>query len=272
MRCPTPLAASMRLPAPMTSMSAIVTPASSRAASAASAPRSMRSLSGYRPNFVIDAPRIQTSRSAIACSFSPSGRLVAELDRLGALVVDAGDRGRQANVHAEAHIVGAGLDVQQVRLDDAAAGQVDDRRHVRRRDARRGAMHDGVAAHLAVVGELFLRERSAAALGARIAAVEVQRPARVASVGGEMRRAPVEHEIIDDRKLLAHAPPPSLIARYRTRDSGPAGARPTKPSSCHGAGGHAPGTGSQSWPFRDCTAVTAAAGSVTVLLAPTQPQ
>src|SRR5204862_215975 len=93
MRCPTPLAASMRLPAPMTSMSAIVTPASSRAASAASAPRSMRSLSGYRPNFVIDAPRIQTSRSAIACSFSPSGRLVAELDRLGALVVDAGDRG-----------------------------------------------------------------------------------------------------------------------------------------------------------------------------------
>src|SRR6266513_2938260 len=128
MRCPTPLAASMRLPAPMTSMSAMVTPASSRAASAASAPRSMRSLSGYRPNFVIDAPRIQTSRSAIAYSFSPSGRLVAELDRLGALVVDAG------------------------------AGQVDDRRHVRRRDARRGAMHDGVAAHLAVVGESFLRE------------------------------------------------------------------------------------------------------------------
>src|SRR5437868_11359170 len=113
MRCPTPLAASMRFPAPMTSMSAIVTPASSRAASAASAPRSMRSLSGYRPNFVIDAPRIQTSRSAIACS-SLSGRLVAELDRLGALVVDAGDRGREADVHAEAHIVGAGLDVQQV--------------------------------------------------------------------------------------------------------------------------------------------------------------
>src|SRR5436190_14215730 len=111
MRCPTPLAASMRLPAPMTSMSAIVTPASSRAASAASAPRSMRSLSGYRPNLVIDAPRIQTSRSAIVCSFSSSssGRLVAELDRLGALVVDAGDGGRQPDVHAEAHVVGAGL-------------------------------------------------------------------------------------------------------------------------------------------------------------------
>src|SRR5207253_2857984 len=136
MRCPTPLAASMRLPAPMTSMSAIVTPASSRAASAASAPRSMRSLSAYRPNFVIDAPRIQTSRSAIACSFSPSGRLVAELDRFGALVVDAGDRGRQADVHAEAHIVGAGLDVQHVRLDDAPAGQVADRPRVARAGAR----------------------------------------------------------------------------------------------------------------------------------------
>src|SRR5512132_578570 len=206
MRWPTPLAASMRLPAPMTSMSAIVTPASSRAASAASAPRSMRSLSGYRPNLVIDAPRIQTSRSAIVSSFSSSGRLVAELDRLGALVVDAGDGGRQSDVHAEAHMVGAGLDVQQIGLDDAATGQVDDRRHVRRGDSRCGAVHDGEAAHLPVVGELLLRERPTAALGARVATVEVQRPAGVATVGDEVRGTVVEHEVVDDRNLLAHSP------------------------------------------------------------------
>ncbi len=53
--------ASMRLPAARICMSWMVAPASSRAASTASLARSMESLSGYRPNLVIEAPMIQTS-------------------------------------------------------------------------------------------------------------------------------------------------------------------------------------------------------------------
>ena len=58
---PMPAPAAIRFPAASTPMSFMLTPASARAFIEASEARSIVSLSGCLPNFVIEIPRIQTS-------------------------------------------------------------------------------------------------------------------------------------------------------------------------------------------------------------------
>src|SRR5687767_9703407 len=117
MRWPTMPLASYSDPTAITSMSWIVTPPSSRASRAAPAPRSIRSLSSYRRNGVIDAPRIQMS--SLTCSLLSSSRDEAERDGLGPLVVGAGGERRQPHRHAELQALGIGLHLDDVGLDDA---------------------------------------------------------------------------------------------------------------------------------------------------------
>src|SRR6476469_329207 len=93
----------------------ISTPASAIAPSAASAARSMMSLSGYLPNFVIVIPRIQTSSLIGGVpSLSRSGRLEAVAHGLGASVVVADGVGGELDLHAELHVLGVGLGVDDV--------------------------------------------------------------------------------------------------------------------------------------------------------------
>src|SRR5262245_29118450 len=107
---PMPALAAMRLPAARTPMSFIVTPPSARAASAASAARSTVSLSGRLPNLVMLMPRIQTS-SAIAVGLQGCE---PEADGLGAGAVGADRERGELDLHAQAHVLGVGLDADHV--------------------------------------------------------------------------------------------------------------------------------------------------------------
>ena len=75
------------------------------------------SLSGCLPNLVMWIPRIQTSscthRVLLVVSVA-AGRFEAEADGLGAVVVGAERVRRQADLHARRHVVGIGLDVDQL--------------------------------------------------------------------------------------------------------------------------------------------------------------
>ena len=86
---------------------------------AASAARSTVSLSGCLPNLVMWIPRIQIvvarcSSSAVLARRSESvGRLEAEADGLGAVVVGAERVRRQATFMPSRHVLGVGLDVDR---------------------------------------------------------------------------------------------------------------------------------------------------------------
>src|SRR4051812_6844918 len=104
----------MRLPAAITPMSRIRTPASANAPMTAPAARSAVSLSGCFPNFVMVMPRIQTpSLLGTGCSLVRD-RFEAEADGLGALAVGTEHVGGQADLHAQGHVVGIGIDVDDV--------------------------------------------------------------------------------------------------------------------------------------------------------------
>src|SRR5882724_2862682 len=140
-----------RLPAARIPMSFMVTPASPSAPSAASAASSTVVWSGCLPNFVMWIPRIQTS--PLLMSMPPraralrSRRFEAEADGLGASAVGADGERRQANLHAELHMLGVGGRVHDVGAH-AGAVAVDHRRDERHRDAGRGQRDDRERAHL----------------------------------------------------------------------------------------------------------------------------
>src|SRR2546430_774743 len=129
-----PLVPPIRLPNARIPMSFIATPPSFSAARAASAARSTVSSSGCLPNLVMWIPRIQTSPVAMVSllllvrreNAICSGRLEAESDGLGACLVDADRERREAHLHAELHVVGVGLGVDDVGAH-ARAVAVDDR-------------------------------------------------------------------------------------------------------------------------------------------------
>src|SRR5256885_433610 len=129
-----------RLPYPSTPMSFIATPPSCRAPMAASAARSTASRLGCLPNFVMVMPRIQMSSVAIVVVLLAEG-LEAEAKGLGARGVRADGEGGELELHARAHVVGVGLDVEHV-APDARAVAVDDPGHERDRDPRRRHRHD----------------------------------------------------------------------------------------------------------------------------------
>src|SRR5690606_2819273 len=108
----------MRLPAASTPMSFIVTPASARAASAASAPRSTTSLSGCLPNLVIVMPRIQMSSAMVFPSVLDG--LEAEADGLGALAVGRPPVGGEGVRHAVVRVVRLPVLVVHVAADAGA--------------------------------------------------------------------------------------------------------------------------------------------------------
>src|SRR5438132_8706849 len=99
--------APIRLPAASTPMSFIVTPASDSAPIAASAARSIVSLSGCLPNLVIWIPRIHTSSAAILSLLCVASidRLEAEADGLGAFVVVAERERGQTHLHPQRHVL-----------------------------------------------------------------------------------------------------------------------------------------------------------------------
>src|SRR4030095_14019772 len=148
---PTLALAAMRLPAASTPMSFMVTPPSARAPRAASDARSIVSLSGCLPNLVIVMPRIQTS-SAMSV-----GLLGSEPEpdgfRAGAVDTD-GERG-EPDLHAQPDVVGRGVHADDV-APHAGPVAVDDGRHERHGDARRGEGDDGERTHLALRGDPHL--------------------------------------------------------------------------------------------------------------------
>src|SRR6188472_1718567 len=119
-----PAPADMRLPAARMPMSWIVTPASASAASAASEARSIVSLSGCLPNLVILIPRIHTS-SAMSGHLQ---RLEPEADGLGSGRIGSDGKGREPHLQAQLHVLGVGLDVDDVALHGGAAA-VDEAGH-----------------------------------------------------------------------------------------------------------------------------------------------
>src|SRR3954469_13758350 len=116
----------MRLPAARIPMSFIVTPPSASAFLAASAARSMASLSACLPNLVIEIPRIHTS--------SDTGCLQgfeAEAHCFCAFTVGCHRERRQPDLHAEVYVLGVGVDVDDVAADAGAVAVDDggDKRH-----------------------------------------------------------------------------------------------------------------------------------------------
>ncbi len=105
------------------------------------------------------------------------GGLVAEADRLGARGVGADCERGQRDLHAEGHAGRVRVDADDVGLDHAAAVQVDDAGHVRDRHLRRGPVHDRERPQHPVIGQPAGPEGTAAAVRARVAAVEEQRAA-----------------------------------------------------------------------------------------------
>src|SRR5688572_18243883 len=172
-------------------MSWMATPPSSSASIAASAPRSIRSLSVYRPKRVIDAPRIQTL-SPLSLMRILSAGLEAERHRFGSVVVGAGDEGGELDGHTERDVLGLGLDVDDVGLHDSAALEIDDRGDVRRGHAGGRTVHDREAADRPLAGEGLALELALTALGARVATVEVQRAAFLAGVRHQVGLRAVE--------------------------------------------------------------------------------
>src|SRR5687768_16864080 len=110
--------APMRLPAARMPTSFTDTWASARAAIAASAARSTVSRSGCLPNLVMWIPRIQMSSVAMSVALPVAAlaaatraavdRLEAEPDRLRARRVGAHRHRGEADLHAEAHVLGVG--------------------------------------------------------------------------------------------------------------------------------------------------------------------
>src|SRR5436190_9797306 len=132
-------------------MSFMVTPASPSAPSAASAASSTVVWSGCLPNFVMWIPRIQTS--PLLMSMPPraralrSRRFEAEADRFGASAVGADGERRQANLHAQLHVLGVGGRIHDVGAH-ARAITVDDGGDERYRDAGCGEGDDREGANL----------------------------------------------------------------------------------------------------------------------------
>src|SRR5205823_1079339 len=178
---PMPPLAAMRLPAASTPICFMVTPPSFNAPSAASDARSTMSLSGYLPNFVMWIPRIQTLS---AMSRSPLDRFEAEADGFDAVVVGADWIRRELDLHAQVHVIGIGVGVDDV-APHARAVAVDDRGHERNRDAGRGQRHDRERAHLAFGRDRRLLEGRTTTRRAGVAPVEEPRPAVDALVGHE---------------------------------------------------------------------------------------
>ena len=123
-------------------MSFIVTPPSASAA--------MRGLGGEVDGVLVgvlaelghvdpeDPDVVSSCRSSSVCRLRfRSCRLEAEADGLGAVVVGAERVRRQADLHAERTCSGSGSTLIDVAAH-ARAVAVDDRRHERHRDARRG--------------------------------------------------------------------------------------------------------------------------------------
>src|SRR5437879_5390655 len=199
--CPMPAAALMRWPAARTPMSFMVTPPSLSAPRAASDARSMVSLSGCFPNFVMSMPRMKTSSLAIGGSFQ---RLEAEAHGLGALRVRANWERREADLHAQLHVVGVGRRVDDVAAH-AGAAAVDHAGDERDRDTRRRERHDRVRLELTLGGDGDLLEVGATARCARVAAIEEAGAAGGALVGHEVRVRP-EHQVVNQRDLFGHCP------------------------------------------------------------------
>src|SRR5215212_4260270 len=104
----------MRLPEPITPMSLISTPASSRAPCTASDPRSRVSLSRCLPNLVMWMPRIHTFSVIGPPS---SDRLEAESHGVHAVVVSAQWNDRQPQLHAGPDVLWIRRDVDHVAPD-----------------------------------------------------------------------------------------------------------------------------------------------------------
>src|SRR6478672_220571 len=163
-----PAPADMRLPAARMPMSWIVTPASASAASAASEARSIVSLSGCLPNFVILIPRIHTS-SAMSAHLQG---LEAEADGLGTRRIGSDRERREPDLHAQLHVLGIGLDVDDVAPHRGAAA-VDQAGHEGHRHAGSGEGYDRERAQLALGRDVDGREAlGAAARRTRVAPVE----------------------------------------------------------------------------------------------------
>src|SRR5437764_4595787 len=203
---PMPRPPPSRLPAAITPMSCIRTPASARAPRTAPAPRSTTSLSGCLPNFVMWMPRIQTvSRLGTAASSSVRDRLEAEAEGLGAGAVGAERVRRQPHLHAQREMGWVGVDVDDVG-PHAGPVAVDDGGHEGDGEPRRGVGDDREGPHLTGGGHRHPAEVTAAAVGvgAGVAAVEVPGAAGRALVGLQMRIT-VEHQVVDDRDRARHA-------------------------------------------------------------------
>src|SRR5579883_3369660 len=173
-----PDAPPIRQPKPRTPMSRIVTPPSAIAPMAASAAKSIVSLSGCLPNLVMWIPRIQTSSLAMSIALH---RLVSVTDRLGPILVRSHDVGRQAHLHAGPDVLGVGRHIDDIGAD-ARPAAVDHAGHEGHRDPRRGVGDDREGPQLALGRDGYLAELGLAARRARVAAVEVASTARRALV------------------------------------------------------------------------------------------
>src|SRR5579864_7026192 len=112
---PMPALAAIRFPAARIPMSFMVTPASDRAPRAASAARSTVSLSRCLPNLVMWIPRIQTFSAISLLQWKGAlGGLVAEADRLHAVVIGAQRIRGQPDTHPGRDRLGCRVDVDQV--------------------------------------------------------------------------------------------------------------------------------------------------------------
>ena len=193
-----PIAAAwpIRLPAASTPMSFIVTPPSVE--------RGLRGLGGEVDGVLVGVlPELRhvdaEDPDVVAGHGYASRGLEAEADGLGAVIIRAHRVGRQAHLHPERHVLGIGRRVDHVAAH-AGAPAVDDRRHERHRDARRGQRHDGEGPHLALGRDVDRLELGAEARRARVAPVEELRPARRALVGDQVRLV-AEHQVIDEGNL-----------------------------------------------------------------------
>src|ERR1700683_794255 len=174
--CPIGSAPPLRLPAPMTPMSLIVTPPSASAPRTASDARSTVSRSGCFPNLVMWIPRTHTSSDADAIA-STSQWFEAEADRFGAVLVRADHFGAQAHLHARGHVLGVGGHVHQIG-PHAGAVAVHHGGHEGDGDPRCGERDDGEGPHLTGRGNGHPLELGALAGGAGVAPVEEAGPAR----------------------------------------------------------------------------------------------
>ena len=130
-----------------------------------------------------------------------SGRgLEPEVHRFNTISVRANDIRREANGHAELHVVGAGLHVHDVALNGRSIA-VDDGGHEGNLNSWSRECDDREGANFAVRGDGGLLELSARAPGAGIAAIKETSATGTALVDNQMRFV-AENQIVDEGYLF----------------------------------------------------------------------